>query len=191
MTRLRFWLRLIFFLAAAWAGGFLWFYTRLPQNSLAPLADTKTDGIIVLTGGEGRVERGLASLAAGHAKRLLISGANPETTAAQIAARTATSLRLFSCCVDIGYDAGNTIGNADEAASWVAKNKYASVRMVTSRYHVPRSLLELRARMANTQIIVDAVPDKATRLELVREYNKFLFRLLWLRVIDPALELAR
>lgn len=190
MIVMRFWLRLVMIAAAIWAGGFLWFYTALPSNHPGTASNTRTDGIVVLTGGEGRVERGLASLAAGRAKRLLISGANPDTTAAQIAAKTATSLRLFKCCVDIGYDAGNTIGNAGEAAAWVAKNNYGSVRVVTSRYHVPRSLLEFEARLKHTRFVIDAVPDTATRGELVREYNKFLFRLFWLRVVAPVSDMT-
>jgi uncharacterized SAM-binding protein YcdF (DUF218 family) len=189
VTTMRFWLRFFLISAALWAGGFFWFDTQLPPNTPTAVSNIKTDGIVVLTGGDGRVERGLESLKAGNAKRLLISGAYRETTAAQIAARTATSLKLFNCCVDIGYDAGNTIGNAGEAAAWVRKNKYESVRIVTSRYHVPRSLLEFEARLKSTRFVVDAVPDSATRLELVREYNKFLFRLLWLRVVEPVVGL--
>jgi uncharacterized SAM-binding protein YcdF (DUF218 family) len=187
---MRFWRRLIFLLAAVWIGGFLWFWTRLPPNTSSAPASTKTDGIVVLTGGEGRVTRGLKILAKGQAKRLLISGAYVDTKPAEIAAATHMPVRLFACCVDVGYDAGNTIGNAGEAAAWVAKNNYASVRIVTSRYHVPRSLLEFEARLPKTRIVIDAVPDTATKMELVREYNKFLVRLVWLRIVEPVIALV-
>jgi uncharacterized SAM-binding protein YcdF (DUF218 family) len=187
---MRFWLRLIFILAAVWIGGFLWFWTQLPPNILSAPLTLETDGIVVLTGGEGRVARGLQSLAKGQAKRLLISGAFRETKPSEIAAATNMPLRLFACCVDVGYDAGNTIGNAGEAAAWIGKNKYRTVRIVTSRYHVPRSLLEFEARLPATQIIMDAVPDTASKTELVREYNKFLIRLVWLRVVEPLMALV-
>jgi uncharacterized SAM-binding protein YcdF (DUF218 family) len=182
---MRYWLRFVLISLALWAGGFFWFERQLSSNTPTDVSAIKTDGIVVLTGGDGRVERGLESLKAGNAKRLLISGAYRDTTAAQIAARTTTSMKYFTCCVDIGYDAGNTIGNAGEAAAWVRKNNYKSVRIVTSRYHVPRSLLEFEARLETTRFVVDAVPDSVTWMELVREYNKFLFRLLWLRVVEP------
>jgi uncharacterized SAM-binding protein YcdF (DUF218 family) len=182
-------LRLVFVLAAVWIGGFLWFWTRLPPNELMVSPATKTDGIVVLTGGEGRVAHGLKILRAGKARRLLISGAFSQTKPAEIAAATKMPLRLFTCCVDIGYGAGNTIGNAGEAAAWVTKNRYQSVRIVTSRYHVPRSVMEFQAGLPSTQIVIDAVPDTASKMELVREYNKFLVRLVWLRVVKPVMAL--
>ena len=37
-----------------WALGFLWFAVALPQ----PAGEEKTDGVIVLTGGKGRIDRG-------------------------------------------------------------------------------------------------------------------------------------
>ena len=57
---------------------------------------------------------------------------------------TRTSRSLFSCCVDIGYRALDTIGNAAETANWVSDHGYRSVLVVTNNYHMPRSLLELR-----------------------------------------------
>jgi uncharacterized SAM-binding protein YcdF (DUF218 family) len=184
---MKFWRRLIFSLFACWIGGFIWFWSQLPANDVLQGPDIKTDGIVVLTGGEGRVVRGLESLQAGRAKRLLISGVFINTRAADIAARTRMPLRLFKCCVDIDYDAGDTVGNAGEAAEWVTKNKYHSIRLVTSRYHVPRSLMEFQARLPETLFIIDAVPDTKSLLDLIREYDKLLVRLLRLRLSDPLL----
>jgi uncharacterized SAM-binding protein YcdF (DUF218 family) len=50
---------------------------------------------------------------------------------------------LFSCCVDIGYDALDTIGNAEEASNWIHDRGYKSILVVTNNYHMPRSLAEL------------------------------------------------
>src|SRR3546814_2931561 len=62
--------RLISLLLLAWVLGFAWFALLLPL----PAAPQKTDAIVVLTGGPGRIDRGLEMLEKGDAKRLLISG---------------------------------------------------------------------------------------------------------------------
>jgi uncharacterized SAM-binding protein YcdF (DUF218 family) len=56
---------------------------------------------------------------------------------------TQGSADLFSCCVDIGYDALDTIGNAEEASNWIHAKGYRSILVVTNNYHMPRSLAEL------------------------------------------------
>ena len=43
----------------------------------APGAAARTDGIVVITGGAGRIEHGVEILAAGHGKRLLVAGTDP------------------------------------------------------------------------------------------------------------------
>src|SRR3546814_2899971 len=59
-----------------WMLGFAWFAIFLPQ----PLDGRQTDAIVVLTGGAGRIDRGLALLQDGAAKRMLISGRSEEHT---------------------------------------------------------------------------------------------------------------
>ena len=54
--------------------GFLWFIWRLPAEAVA--LDRDADGIVVLTGGASRITDAIELLAAGHGRRLLISGAN-------------------------------------------------------------------------------------------------------------------
>jgi uncharacterized SAM-binding protein YcdF (DUF218 family) len=55
--------------------------------------------------------------------------------------------------VDIGYDAIDTIGNANEITRWIHDHNYISVLVVTNNYHMPRSLLELRRLDHSTQFI--------------------------------------
>ncbi len=171
---------------ALWIGGLGWFWLHVPPLQMPTTQVVATDGIVVLTGGPGRIERGLQLLTAKRARRLLISGVNPDTTVAEIAKVTRKPARLFDCCVDIGYDAGNTIGNAREAALWASDNKFHSVRIVTSRYHLLRSLLEFQDRLPGITLIGDGVNDATSSYELVREYNKYVFRLIWLRLVVPA-----
>ena len=86
-------------------------------------------------------------------KRLLISGVNPSTTRAQIRRMTQSSPDLFACCVDMGYKAIDTIGNANEAAGWIRDKGYTSIVVVTNNYHMHRSLHELRSASPNTEFI--------------------------------------
>lgn len=106
------------------------------------------EGIVVLTGGRDRIDVALDVLAEGSAKRLLISGVNPATTADAIRRQTGGTAQLFSCCVDLGRRAETTIGNAYETADWVAAHGFKSIVIVTSAYHVPRALVEMRAAFA-------------------------------------------
>ncbi|KIQ03690.1 membrane protein [Agrobacterium tumefaciens] len=132
-------------------GGFLWFADSVA--SMRPPSGAKADAIIVLTGGYLRIEQAVGLLRDGVGKRLLISGVNPATTRAQIRKTTQSSADLFACCVDMGYRAVDTIGNANEAAQWIKDKGYASVVVVTNNYHMHRSLHELRSSSPNTNFI--------------------------------------
>lgn len=131
--------------------GFLWFADSVASMK-TPTAP-KADAIIVLTGGYSRIEQGIDLLNQGAGKRLLISGANPKTTSATIRRVTQGSAKLFECCVDIGYQAIDTIGNAHEAAAWIQSNDYKSILVVTNNYHMRRSLLELRSASPETDFL--------------------------------------
>ncbi|PDT06101.1 YdcF family protein [Rhizobium chutanense] len=122
-------------------GGFLRFADSV--TTLKPPAEPKADAIVVLTGGYQRIDQAVELLQKGAGKRLLISGVHPTTTPRQIRRMTQGSADLFSCCVDIGHDAIDTIGNAEEASNWIHANGYRSVIVVTNNYHMPRSLAEL------------------------------------------------
>lgn len=136
---------------AVLGGGFLWFADSV--SSLRAPDGVKADAIVVLTGGYLRIEQAIGLLHDGAGKRLLISGAHPSTTPAQIRRTTQASPDLFKCCVDIGYDAIDTIGNANEIARWIHEHDYKSVLVVTNNYHMLRSLHELRRADPVTEFI--------------------------------------
>ncbi|MGK6313187.1 YdcF family protein [Neorhizobium sp. DT-125] len=132
-------------------GGFLWFANAV--TSLRAPDGVKADAIVVLTGGYLRIEQALGLLRDGAGQRLLISGAHPSTTPNQIRKVTQASPDLFACCVDIGYDAIDTIGNANEITRWIHDHGYKSVLVVTNNYHMLRSLHELRRADPVTEFI--------------------------------------
>ncbi|MGW9231498.1 YdcF family protein [Pseudorhizobium sp. NPDC055634] len=136
---------------AAILGGFLWFADSVA--SLRPPEGVKADAIVVLTGGYQRIDQAMGLLRDGAGKKLLISGAHPSTSPAQIRKMTQTPSDLFSCCVDIGYDAIDTIGNANEISRWIHDNGFSVVLVVTQNYHMPRSLHELRRADPVTEFI--------------------------------------
>ncbi|MEH0074392.1 YdcF family protein [Pannonibacter sp. Pt2] len=115
--------------------------------------DPRADAIVVLTGGQERIETAVQLLQQGRAQRLLISGVYPATTARQLRLRTEAERDLFSCCIDLDKKALNTIGNASEAAIWAKTNGYASLVLVTSAYHMPRAEMELNAVMPDLVVI--------------------------------------
>jgi uncharacterized SAM-binding protein YcdF (DUF218 family) len=123
-------------------GGFLHFADSI--TTLKPPVDPKADAIVVLTGGYQRIDQAVELLRQGAGNRLLISGVHPTTTRTQIRKLTQSPANLFSCCVDIGYDALDTIGNAREAVRWIHSNGYRHVLVVTNNYHMPRSIAELK-----------------------------------------------
>ncbi|WP_082597225.1 YdcF family protein [Rhizobium sp. Root708] len=132
-------------------GGFLHFADSV--TTLKPPLDPRADAIVVLTGGYQRIDQAVELLQKGAGKRLLISGVHPTTTSKQIRKMTQATPELFACCVDIGYDALDTIGNAEEATNWIHAKGYKSVLVVTNNYHMPRSLSELAYVDPETQFI--------------------------------------
>ncbi len=138
-------------IAAIIFGGFLRFADSV--TTLKPPVEPRADAIVVLTGGYQRIDQAVELLQKGAGKRLLISGVHPTTTSAQIRKMTQATPELFSCCVDIGYDALDTIGNAEEASNWIHAKGYKSVLVVTNNYHMPRSLAELAYVDPETQFI--------------------------------------
>ncbi|MCF3641012.1 YdcF family protein [Rhizobium sp. TRM95111] len=132
-------------------GGFLYFAETVA--SMQPPDDPKADAIVVLTGGFQRIDQAIELLDKGVGQRLLISGVHPTTSSTQIRKFTQSSSSLFECCIDIGYDALDTIGNANETAKWISDHGYRHVLVVTNNYHMPRSLLELRRSDRKTDFI--------------------------------------
>lgn len=112
----------------------------------------QADGIVVLTGGHSRIETGIALLREGKGGRLLISGVHPDTSPAQIRRAVGARAETFGCCVDIDKAALDTVGNAEQAADWARRHHFASLIVVTSYYHMPRSLLEIRRKLPGIAI---------------------------------------
>jgi uncharacterized SAM-binding protein YcdF (DUF218 family) len=121
--------------------GFLVFISALARHERMP-AD-RADGIVALTGGAQRIGDAIDLLAGGYGRRLLITGVNERTSRDEIARLNPTQRALIACCVDLDYRARNTIGNAIETRRWMRAHRFSTVAVVTSNYHMPRTLIEL------------------------------------------------
>jgi uncharacterized SAM-binding protein YcdF (DUF218 family) len=172
---------LVLLLAAAWLGGFLWFVHLVPASVADP--NSETDAIVVLTGGSLRVETGLQLLAAGKAKKLFVSGVYHGVDVGDLLRVSRQAPERVQCCIVLGHAAESTLGNALESAAFMHDEGYASLRLVTASYHMPRSLLEFARAMPQIRVVPDPVfPDivadwwlRPLGLELYAvEYVKFL-----------------
>lgn len=135
-----------------WGLGLLAFTGRVDQSTPAkepPVAD----GVVALTGASTlRLEAATKLLEEGKGQRLLISGVNREATRADVQTVTKAVKPIYDCCVDLGFAAANTVGNARETAEWAKSKGYKSLIVVTADYHMPRSMLELRAAMPQVEL---------------------------------------
>jgi uncharacterized SAM-binding protein YcdF (DUF218 family) len=145
------------------AAGFLWFVWSVP--SVEVVLNRNADGIVVLTGGASRISDAIELLAAGRGKRLLISGVHHGTTSTEIARLVPEYQHLVACCVDLDRSAVNTVGNAVETKRWVKARGFRSLIVVTSSYHMPRTMAELARRIPDVDLIPFPVVTDKMRAE--------------------------
>ena len=170
--------------AGLWLGGLLWFvHSGMSRGDDQARA---TDAIVVLTGGRLRLETGIALFGGGRARKLFISGVNHHVDREALTRVFEPVASRAQCCIVLGHDADNTRGNARETASWMRQERFSSLRLVTSWYHMPRSLLEFHRAMPNVEIVASPVFAKAEPGEdrvaawagaaglTIGEYHKFL-----------------
>ena len=170
--------------AFVFAAGFA-FFADYVSSLATPPNPGPADAIIVVTGGKSRLEAAVDLLKSGKGSRLLISGVHPAAGLDDLRAVTGGDRRLFNCCVDIDHEALDTIGNAQESAKWLKDHKYGRAILVTNNYHMPRTLLEMKRVMAETEFVpypvVNTPMDDGswlTKGEVLRvlftEYAKYL-----------------
>lgn len=165
--------RVLALVAIAWIAGFIVFAMMLPR----PAGTQRTDAVVVLTGGSGRIERGLAVLDNGWARQMLVSGVDPKVKPGEFAAQFRISSARMRCCITLGYRAFDTASNARETARWLADRQYRSVRLVTNNWHQRRARAELDNVLPPGMTVVDdAVPSQPSLRILLIEYHKLLIR---------------
>ena len=168
---IRFLFRFILIILILYGVGYAVFAMLLP----GPAGDQRTDAIVVLTGGSGRLQRGFDLVQRGVSRRMLISGVDRTVRPNELAALYHIDQGLLDCCVDLGRESFDTRSNADEVARWVRRRHIHSIRLVTNDLHMPRARYELRKRIGgNIAILQDGVPSDHDFQDVYAEYNKYL-----------------
>jgi uncharacterized SAM-binding protein YcdF (DUF218 family) len=181
-------------LAALLGGGLVWFVLHVPAEEIA--LDRNADGIVVLTGGASRISDAIELLAAGRGKRLLISGVHRSTSIAELARTVPGYEQFVTCCVDLDYSAINTTGNAVETRRWVKERGFTSLIVVTSSYHMQRTMAELASQLPAIALVPYPVVSEKMRNEpwwvsgqtarlILSEYAKYVVAQLRIK-IEPA-----
>lgn len=174
-------------LALIWTAGLVAFAARV-ERSTPPAEPEFADGIVTLTGANSnaRIAAAVALLEQGKAKRVLVSGVNRTASREDIRTVSKAVRRLYDCCVDLGFTANDTVGNARETLDWSNAMKFRTLTVVTADYHLPRAMLELRAVMPEPQWKLTPYPVETPGLDrrwwqrprtarlMVVEYSKYL-----------------
>ncbi|MEL7029593.1 MAG: YdcF family protein [Pseudomonadota bacterium] len=180
-------------IAVVWLAGFGAFLAALPQAGRDEVV--RADALVVVTGGQGsRIRAGMALLSDGAGRRLMISGVGRDVTDKQIMEIAEADPTLFDCCVDLGRDAESTVGNAKEIGAWAEGHGFSTLIVVTSDYHMPRTLMLLRDRLPSVELVASPVPARwgarsfawlapKTVAKLAHEYNKLLATSVRLRLV--------
>ena len=171
---------------ASFVSGLQHFVLTLPQAPQGKLQFT--DGIVVMTGGQQRLDDGLRLLTAQNGGKMLISGVGDGVNKAVLVQELGLDdhkAELLFCCVELDFEAGNTRGNASVTRSWALSHDMGSLRLVTANYHMPRALLVFAREMPEFDLYQWPVTpadldlsgwwrDRAMMRLLTREYAKYL-----------------
>ncbi len=176
-------------LIALYLGGLEWFMrgivTTPPPNA------RPADAIVVLTGGSARLDEGFDLLNRGLGQKLFISGVYHGVEVKQLLSRWKKADHDgLDCCVVLGFEADDTIGNAHETRKWMEDEKFTSAYLVTANYHMQRALLVFHTVMPDMRVIPWPVNPEGLNLAdwwrnpgfrwlILHEYMKYLVTLAW------------
>jgi uncharacterized SAM-binding protein YcdF (DUF218 family) len=170
-------------IVAAFIAGFAVYLHEIPSGEKR--TTRSADGIVVLTGAAQRMSDAIELLSNKRGQRLLVSGVNPAITNDELKKQIPDFARLSECCIDLGHEAQNTLGNAVETAAWAKKYGFKTLLIVTSAWHMPRALVELERETDGIELIPYPVTTERMRERgwwtspqvarlLVFEYLKYL-----------------
>lgn len=175
----RFLLISVLLILFVWIGGF---FTFLYIIQLPPPSNPQGEAAVALTGGKDRLEEAYRLLEKGAVRELFISGVGRGVKVKEL---FPTGVPEISERISLGYKARSTYANAEEVAGWLQTRNYIKVILVTSNYHLPRSLVEFREAMPQVEWVPYPVAADTVRVSdwwryersgklLWLEYNKFL-----------------
>lgn len=131
------------------------------------------ENIVVLTGGKNRIALAFDSVKRFHAKNILISGVYKSTTLQDIVG----DKDFEDVNIILGYEALNTEGNAEEIRGFVQDMGITSIVLVTSDYHMRRSLYEVKKHNENLIIFPLKVVSTFNLKFLILSFKEFYYNL--------------
>jgi len=150
-------------LVALWGLGLKSFAASIPDDPA--MDEIRTDAIVVLTGGSGRLDEGLGLLLADRADILFVSGVYDGLDVRYLLQTFLEGGARIEHRVEIG-NATNTVGNAEETAEWMRGKGYTSLRLVTAAYHMHPVFPD--------HVMADWWRWPGSAALVIKEYNKFL-----------------
>ena len=120
--------------------GFIKFFSLIKNFKTSE--NVNIQGIAVLTGGKGRISEAIKVFRENPLSYLLISGVDKNIDIEEIIPNEF----LINPRVSIDKNSETTLDNADEIVKWSQKNSIKNIIIVTSDYHLPRSMLILANR---------------------------------------------
>ncbi len=172
-----------YFLFLLWLGGFIIFQQYIRKHPID--VTTKTDAIVVLTGGRNRIVEAVNLYNQGLSELLFISGVDPQVRLEELQEENKVNQIREPNNVILGRQATNTIENAVEVSELIRRYHVKSIRLVTSYYHMPRSIEEILAQNPDVTILQHPVYSKFVSKRwwkkpksfylIASEYHKFIF----------------
>ncbi len=165
------------------------FLARLPRPVAPERLAGGLDGLVVLTGGPGRVRFALSLLERKAAPQLLVSGVDPRVDDVTFRRVFGFSESWLACCVALDRSARNTVENAATAVDWACRRGLRRIGVVSTAWHLPRAMREIEraAAAAGLRIAILPLPvpeDQRLRYHprVVKEALKLVLAMLRARV---------
>ena len=138
----------------------------------------KNTNIVILTGGTNRIKDGFDIINKFDEKskytiKILVSGTGKGFTKLSLQNKLSPDfdLKLIKCCVELDAISQNTYSNAKQTLKWSTRNNIKEFILITSNYHMPRSILEFKNKMPNIRILT--YPIKPRKHEINNWLNSF------------------
>ena len=137
--------------------------------------------VVILTGGTNRIKEGFEVIYKLDKKsisnlKVLVSGTGKGFSKLSLQEKLNPNfdLRLIECCVELDGVSQDTYSNAIETSKWVSKNTIEEILLITSNYHIPRSILEFQNQMPNLKILYYPITPKQHQInEWLKSFETF------------------
>ncbi len=146
--------------------------TAIPENLTC-------DNIVILTGGKNRINFGIDLISKYQVKNLFISGVYKKTCIRDIIPEK----YLGQVNIILGYEAKNTRENAKEIKELSQELNFHEIVLVTSDYHMARSIYEIRKQNPELTIYPIKVSSKFNSKFLFLSLREF-YRIIYVYFVD-------